>query len=124
VSVAAECRFPWLLRPSSNPDEQRKHLARTLQIIVLGQLVFFGYKALESRRLSLAEISLVAYAIVDGAALYLLRGETPGGAKRRRAKESATCALKNECQRPIDLRRHAARQGADHDRTSAYLRLA
>jgi hypothetical protein len=43
--------------------------------MALGQLVFFGYKALEARRLALAAISLIAYAIVDAAALYLLRGE-------------------------------------------------
>jgi hypothetical protein len=47
-------------------SEQRKHLARSLQTIALGPLVFFGYKALESRRLSLAVISLAVYAIVDG----------------------------------------------------------
>lgn len=55
-------------------SEQRKHLARSLQTIALGQLVFFGYKALEGRRLALAAISLVVYAFVDGVAIYLLRG--------------------------------------------------
>jgi hypothetical protein len=56
-------------------SEQRKHLAHSLPTIALGQLVFFGYKALESRRLSLAVISLAVYAIVDGIAIYLLRDE-------------------------------------------------
>jgi hypothetical protein len=56
-------------------SEQRKHLARYLQTMALGQLVFFRYKALEALRLALAAISLIAYAIVDAAALYLLRGE-------------------------------------------------
>jgi hypothetical protein len=56
-------------------SEQRKHLARSLQTIALGQLLFFGYMALESQRLALAAISLTAYAIVDATALYLWRGE-------------------------------------------------
>lgn len=56
-------------------SEQRKHLARSIQAIALGQLVFFGYKAFEARRFALEAISLIAYAIVDAAALYLLRGE-------------------------------------------------
>lgn len=54
-------------------SEQRKHLARSLQTIALGQLVFFGYKALETRRYVLAAISLVVYAIVDAAAIYSLK---------------------------------------------------
>jgi hypothetical protein len=46
-----------------------------LQTAALGQLVFFGYRAIQAQQLSLAALTLAAYAIPDGIALYLLRGD-------------------------------------------------
>ncbi len=40
--------------------EQRKHLARSLQAIALGQLVFFGYKAFEARRFALVVSCMIS----------------------------------------------------------------
>jgi hypothetical protein len=57
-------------------SEQLKHLARSLQTIAIGQLAFFGYKALEAHHLGLVAFTLALYAIMDGAALYVLKGAT------------------------------------------------
>lgn len=56
-------------------SEQRRHLARSLQTAALGRLAFFGYRAIQAQQLSLVALTLAAYAILDGIALYLLRGD-------------------------------------------------
>jgi hypothetical protein len=55
-------------------SEQRKHLARGLQTIALGQLAFFGYKALEARHLGLFIFTVAVYAAIEAVAIYVLKG--------------------------------------------------
>jgi hypothetical protein len=54
--------------------EQRQHLARSFQAIALSQLAFFGYSLVRTPHPARALLSAALYAMIEGAALLLLRG--------------------------------------------------